>query len=127
VALDQCVPRVYGVKRRTQRLKDQVIMVKLRTRELNLEVFPWQGLKDETLGKIGSPRCRGTRPWCVFSFLAQQIRKMASMEEDGWSVAMARLYPLQQFKRLERKNRVLLRQGSISLQQIKWLKTLVGT
>jgi hypothetical protein len=39
VALDQCIPRVYGVKRRTQRLKDQVIMVKLRTRELNLEVL----------------------------------------------------------------------------------------
>jgi hypothetical protein len=51
VALDQCVPRVYGVKRRTQRLKDQVIMVKLRTRELNLEVLLWQGLKDETLGR----------------------------------------------------------------------------
>jgi hypothetical protein len=47
------------------------------------------------------------------------------MEEDGWSVAMARLNPLQQG--LERKNRVLLRQGSILLQQIKWLKTLVGT
>jgi hypothetical protein len=47
------------------------------------------------------------------------------MEEDGWSVAMARLIPLQQG--LERKSRVLLRQGSISLQQIKWLKILVGT
>jgi hypothetical protein len=34
------------------------------------------------------------------------------MEEDGLSVAMARLNPLQQG--LERKNRVLLRQGSIS-------------
>jgi hypothetical protein len=39
------------------------------------------------------------------------------MEEDGWSVAMARLNPLQQG--LERKNRVLLRQGSISLQANK--------
>jgi hypothetical protein len=39
VALDQCVPRVYGVKRRTQRLKDQVIMGRLRTRELNLRCF----------------------------------------------------------------------------------------
>jgi hypothetical protein len=38
---------------------------------------------------------------------------------------MERLNPLQQG--LEIKNRVLLRQGSISLQQIKWLKTLVGT
>jgi hypothetical protein len=57
VALDQCVPRVYRVKRRTQRLKDQVIMVKLRTRELNLEVLLWQGLKDETLGERGSLRC----------------------------------------------------------------------
>jgi hypothetical protein len=47
------------------------------------------------------------------------------MEEDGWSVAMARLHPLQQG--LERKNRVLLREGSFPLQQIKWLKTLVGT
>jgi hypothetical protein len=36
------------------------------------------------------------------------------MEEDEWSVAMERLKPLQQG--LERKNRVLLRQGSISLQ-----------
>jgi hypothetical protein len=57
--------------------------------------------------------------------LSSTNKKMASMEEDGWSVAMARLNPLQQA--LERKNRVLLRQGSISLQQIKWLKTFVGT
>ena len=57
VALDQCVPRVYGVKRRTQRLKDQVIMVKLRTRELNLEVLLWQGLKDETLGETSPVTC----------------------------------------------------------------------
>jgi hypothetical protein len=64
VALDQCVPRVYGVKRRTQKLKDQVIMVKLRTRELNLEVLLWQGLKDETLGERGSLWCRKPRPQC---------------------------------------------------------------
>jgi hypothetical protein len=55
-----------------------------------------QGFAKQTLGKIDSPKCRGTRPWCIFSFLAQQIRKMASKEEDGWSVAMERLYPLQQ-------------------------------
>jgi hypothetical protein len=63
-ALDQCVPRVYGVKRRTQKLKDQVIVVKLKTRELNLEVLLRQGLKDETLGERGSLWCRGTRPQC---------------------------------------------------------------
>jgi hypothetical protein len=57
MALDQCVPRVYGVKRRMQRLKDQVIMVKLRTRELNLEVLLWKGLKDETLWERGSLWC----------------------------------------------------------------------
>jgi hypothetical protein len=60
-----------------------------------------------------------------FLLLSSTNKKTASMEEDGLSVAMARLNPLQQG--LERKNRVLLRQGSISLQQIKWLKTLVGT
>jgi hypothetical protein len=42
VALDQCAPRVYGVERRTQKLKDQVKVVKLRTRQLNLEVLLWQ-------------------------------------------------------------------------------------
>jgi hypothetical protein len=47
------------------------------------------------------------------------------MEEDGWSVAMARINSLQQG--LERKNKVFLLQGSILLQQIKWIKTLVGT
>jgi hypothetical protein len=64
MALDQCVPRVYGVKRRTQKLKDQVIVVKIRTRELNLEVLLWQGLKDETLGERGSFWCRKPRPRC---------------------------------------------------------------
>jgi hypothetical protein len=39
--------------------------VKLRTRGLNLEVFLWKGLKDETLGEGGSLQCRGTRPQCV--------------------------------------------------------------
>jgi phosphohistidine swiveling domain-containing protein len=34
VALDQCVPRVYGVKRRTQVLKDQVIMVKTKDKRV---------------------------------------------------------------------------------------------
>jgi hypothetical protein len=75
-------------------LKDQVKVVRLRIRGLDLEVLLWQGLngktassKDciklrqetktrgfagnvllwqgftkQTLGKIGSPRCRGTRP-----------------------------------------------------------------
>jgi hypothetical protein len=43
-------------------MKDQVIWVKLRTRELNLEVFLWQGLKDETLGERGSLWCSKPRP-----------------------------------------------------------------
>jgi hypothetical protein len=60
-----------------------------------------------------------------FLLLSSTNKKTASIKEDGWSVAMARLNPLQQG--LERKNKVLLRQGSISLQQIKWLKTLIGT
>jgi len=34
VALDQCVPRVYGVKRRTQKLKDQMIMVKTKDKRV---------------------------------------------------------------------------------------------
>ena len=34
VALDQCIPRVYGVKRRTQRLKDQVITVKTKDKRV---------------------------------------------------------------------------------------------
>jgi hypothetical protein len=48
----------------TQKLKDQVKVVRLRTRGLDLEVLLWQGLKDETLGERGSLWCRGTRPQC---------------------------------------------------------------
>jgi hypothetical protein len=40
-----------------QKMKDQMIRVKLRTRELNLEVLLWKGLKDETLGERGSLWC----------------------------------------------------------------------
>jgi hypothetical protein len=76
-------------------------LIRGKTRRFAINVLLEKGFTRQTLGKIGSPRCRGTRPWCVFSFLAQQIRKMASMEEDGWSVAMARLYPLQKARKKE--------------------------
>jgi hypothetical protein len=51
-------------------LKDQVKVVRLRTRGLDLEVFLWQGLKDETLGERGSLWCRGLDFSALSSFLS---------------------------------------------------------
>jgi hypothetical protein len=59
LVLDQCVSRVNGVKRRRQNLKDQVEIIGLRKRGLDLEVLLRQGLKDKTLGERGSLWCRG--------------------------------------------------------------------
>ena len=43
-------------------MKDQVKVIRLRTRGLDLEVLLRQGLKDETLGERESLWRRGTRP-----------------------------------------------------------------
>ena len=100
-------------------------MIKSKTREFVSDVSLKQGLTRQTLGKNGSPGVETLGLGEFFSFLAQQIRKTASRKKmDGvllWKVSI--LFN----KGLERKNRVLLRQGSILLQQIKWPKTLVGT
>jgi hypothetical protein len=45
-------------------MEDQVIEVKLRTRELNLAFFLWKGHKDEALGERGSLWCSKPRPRC---------------------------------------------------------------
>jgi hypothetical protein len=59
------------------------------------------------------------------SFLAlEKQKKMASLGEDRFECCYGKA---QSSSTKARKSRVLLRQGSISFQQIKMAKTLMGT
>ena len=70
-----------------------MIMIWPKTRGLNVEVLLRQSFNNETLGKKGSLRCRNPRPQC-FLLLFQLIdkNKIARLEEQRQSVAMAKLY-----------------------------------